>query len=124
MTVATAESLLEAHHRRVRALLAADADALCEVVAADMVFVGTNGAAMTRTEVLAAMAGGALVMLRMDCSDFETQLYGHVGIVRYTGDGEISDGVSTSAARTRSTCVYVHRDEGWQMVAQHQSPLA
>ncbi|MEM7251427.1 MAG: nuclear transport factor 2 family protein [Pseudomonadota bacterium] len=118
-----AASLLNAHHQRLDALMRADTEALAQVVGEDMVFVGPDGGEITRPEVVASLKAGDLRIEKMDCFDISTRLYGEVGILAYSADARTSDGTHTYEGQVRCTTVYVWRDEGWQMVSQHQSRM-
>ena len=115
------QSLEQAHEQRIRALLEADTAALAEVVGEDLTFVSSSGQVMSRAEVVAAFEAGTMRIERMDCTDVSTRIYGDTGIVLYQADTKMIHGDDTVEGLTRSTTIYVRRDGGWQMVAQHQS---
>ena len=121
MSTPDREGLLAAHNARIRALLDGDVEALNALVAADMIFIGPTGSTMTRDKVALAITQGTMQFLRMDCADVSTVLYGNTGVLRYAADSETRVDSVVHVSRTRSTTVYVHRDDAWQMVAQHQS---
>ena len=121
MSTPDREGLLAAHNARIRALLDGDIEALSAVVADDMLFIGPTGSTMTRDDVALAITQGTMQFLRMDCADVSTVLYGNTGVLRYAADSETRVDSVVHVSRTRSTTVYVHRDDAWQMVAQHQS---
>lgn len=115
------ESLVAAHHTRIRALLDGDLDALSNVVGEDLVYVSSFGTMQTRPEVFAAFRSGTMKIDRMDTSDISTRIYGDIGILIYKADTKMINGSVTVEGMTRSTTVYARRDGGWQMVSQHQS---
>jgi ketosteroid isomerase-like protein len=117
------ESLVAAHHARIRAVLDSDVNALSEVVGEDLIFVSAFGKIQTRPEVFAAFASGALKIERMDSSDIATRIYGDIGILIYMADTKTIDGEVIVEGMTRSTTVYARRDGGWQLISQHQSRI-
>lgn len=123
MTEPDADALLAAHHSRLAALMAADTQALAKVVAEDMVFVGANGATMTRPEVVASLDAATMAIERMETLDTSIRLYGDIGILIYTADGRSRHGDSVTEAITRNTTIYARRGGRWMMVSQHQSVL-
>ena len=121
MSTPDREGLLAAHDARIRALLDGDIEALSAVVADDMLFIGPTGSTMTRDDVALAITQGTMQFLRMDCADVSTVLYGNTGVLRYAADSETRVDSVVHVSRTRSTTVYVYRNDAWQKVAQHQS---
>ena len=121
MSTPDREGLLAAHNARIRALLDGDVEALSAVVADDMLFIGPTGSTMTRDEVALAITQGTMQFLRMDCADVSTVLYGNTGVLRYAADSETRVDSVVHVSRTRSTTVYIYRNDAWQMVVQHQS---
>ena len=121
MSTPDREGLLAAHNARIRALLDGDIEALSAVVADDMLFIGPTGSTMTRDEVALAITQGTMQFLRMDCADVSIVLYGNTGVLRYAADSETRVDSVVHVSRTRSTTVYIYRNDAWQMVAQHQS---
>lgn len=117
------DSLIAAHHTRLKALLDGDLQLLATVVSEDLRFVSAYGKVQTRPDVFTAFESGTLKIERMDSSDFETRFYGDVGILIYKADTKTIDGDTVVEGMTRSTTVYVRRDGGWQMVSQHQSRI-
>jgi ketosteroid isomerase-like protein len=115
------ESLVQAHEARIAALLAGDLPALALVVGEDMTFVSATGQVQTRADVIASFEAGTLSIIRMDCRDVSTRIYGDVGVLLYVADGQTRHGGEMFEGVTRSTTVYARRAGGWQMVAQHQS---
>lgn len=122
-SAALRDSLIAAHHTRLKALLDGDLQLLATVVGEDLRFVSAYGKIQTRPDVFSAFESGTLRIERMDSSDIETRLYGDVGILIYKADTKTIDGATVIEGMTRSTTVYVHRDSGWQMVSQHQSRI-
>lgn len=116
-------TLLAAHQARLDALIAKDTDALARVVGEDMTFIGPDGGQISRADVVTAVHAGRLTIEKMDCFDISTRLYGDVGVLLYSADARTSDGVTMFEGRVRCTTVYHWRDDGWRMVAQHQSRM-
>ena len=117
------QSLIEAHERRIQALLDADTRVLAEVVSEELTYVSSTGTLMTRPEVFAAFEAGTMQIQRMECDAVSTRLYGDTGIVLYEADTRMRNGDQVIEGMTRSTTVYVRERGNWRMVAQHQSRL-
>jgi len=122
-TSAEHDSLIAAHHARMKAALDGDTEALAEVVAEDMIYVSAFGKSQTRPEVFAAFQSGALRVERMTTSDISTRIYGDTGILIYKAAAKTIAGAVTVEGETRSTTVYVRSDGAWRMVSQHQSRI-
>ncbi|NKB55989.1 MAG: DUF4440 domain-containing protein [Alphaproteobacteria bacterium] len=117
------ESLIDAHHSRIQALLDGDVAALSTVVGEDLVFVSPQGKSQTRPEVFASFQSGALKIERMESRDISTRIYGDIGILIYSANAKLIDGDVAVEGMTRSTTVYARRNGGWQLISQHQSRL-
>ena len=117
------ETLVAAHHARIRALLHGDLDALATVVGEDLIYVSSFGTMQTRPEVFAAFRSGTMKIERMETSDIATRIYGDIGILIYKADTKMINGAVTVEGMTRSTTIYARRSGGWQLISQHQSQI-
>lgn len=116
-------SLVLAHHTRIKALLDGDLNVLSTVVGEDLIFVSSNGKIKTRSEVFAGYQSGTLRIERMDSSNISTRIYGEIGILIYKADAKMTDGGTNLEGMTRSTSVYARREDSWQLISQHVSPI-
>ncbi|NNF79251.1 MAG: nuclear transport factor 2 family protein [Rhizobiales bacterium] len=118
------QSLLATHEARVEALVAGNLDDLAQIVGEDLVFVSATGKVMHRPEIFAAFKAGTMKVERIDADNVETRLYGDTAILSYRAHTTVRDGDNLIDGMTQNTCVFVFRDERWQMVNQHQCAIS
>ena len=117
-------ALIAVHEARISALVQGDLDALDQIVADELVFVSAVGKVLRKPEIVEAIANGQMEIRRIESSDIEVRSYGDVALLRYRALTTVRDGAQTIDGETQNTCVFVHRDGRWQMVNQHQCPIA
>lgn len=111
--------LRAANHTRVQAQIAADRDALAQLIDEDFRYTGADGVWLDRAAYLSAVGERALPATT-SYDDVRVQVFDDVALVHGTLVSLRPDG---SAARTRYTDVY-RWARSWRLVTEQLSPLA
>lgn len=112
--------LRAANHARVQAQIAADRQALTQLIDEDFRYTGADGAWLDRAAYLAAVGERALPATT-SYDDVRTQVFDDVALVHGVLVNLQANG---SDARTRYTDVYRWDDHSWRLVGEQLSPLA
>ena len=118
------QALIAVNRARIAALVAGEWDILQRYVAQDMQYISSAGTVHPKVEVFANFRSGALRLERQQPSAEQVRIYGDTAIVSYRADTVTVNNGSRSEAVTQCSSVYVHRDERWQLVLQHNTLIA
>ncbi|MDB6151167.1 MAG: hypothetical protein JWQ44_2615 [Chthoniobacter sp.] len=106
-----------------RMLIANDATALESRLAADWKLVGSDGAIVSRADLLKFFEGGKMKFTSYEATDLDVRVYRDaavvIGRVRFSGAWNGDDFTSGS----RFTDVFVRQDGQWRCVSTHTSPV-
>ena len=118
------ESLRAAERRLQAAQLAADADALDELLDDRLIYTGgPDGARYSKADDLAIQRSGRQALTRVDEEDLAVLVDGTTGVTWFRGTLEGAFDGAEFSARLYFTRTWVHSPtSGWRVVAAHASP--
>ncbi len=117
------ENLLKVHEDRVSALIEGDLKSLDRCVSDDLVFTTPYGTLLTKTDIFDKIKDGKMVVNHMQIDDLQIRQNGDTAIITYRCETAYTDNNVMVDGIVRSTTVYVHRDNRWQLIAAHQSTM-
>ncbi|WP_219469091.1 nuclear transport factor 2 family protein [Nonomuraea rhizosphaerae] len=119
----TVEELRAAERRLQAAQLAADADALDELLDDRLIFtLGVDGKTYTKQDDLELQRSGAQALTRVDEEELQVLADGTTGVTWFLGTLAGTAGGSVFQARMRYTRTWIRDDvRGWRVVAAHAS---
>ncbi|MGE3141713.1 MAG: nuclear transport factor 2 family protein [Hyphomonadaceae bacterium] len=111
------EEIRRLEARRRAAMLAADRDALAELVSPDLEYTHTNGNTETRDEFLAKVGKGA-TFSQYDAVQETVSLYGDIAIVsgEMAVGAKIADGGPDLSLRTKMLGVWAKEGGRWRQI--------
>jgi uncharacterized protein (TIGR02246 family) len=118
------EATLEKMERdAAAALVKRDLAGFGGIFADDAVFVGPDGTAQTKEQLLADVKSGDLTVQSTEISEFKVRVFGESAVATYvtTDKGKYKD--QDISGRYRWTDVFVHRGGKWQIVAGQGTPI-
>ena len=108
--------------RRYAAMVAADAAALEQVLADDMIYTHSNSSVDTKASLIELIRSGRSVYRKIERPEEKIRVYGQSAVV--TGQARIElGGGSPRTLNLRYTNVWVKNPAGWQMVAWQSTRL-
>lgn len=107
--------VLETDRRRLRAMLAMDADALAPLLADDLIYIHASSAKDNKQSILNALLSGALLYRKIEPAEVEGRDMG--GWVLLTGKAAITafTGTRREGWAERFTAAYAQRAGRWQL---------
>ena len=111
--------ILDLEDRRVAAMVAADVDALNEILADDLSYVHTSAALDTKESLTTGLASGRLDYESITPSDRAVRSYGDCAVVRGRADVHVNG----NSFSLEFTVVYVRPEGRWQMTCWHATRL-
>lgn len=117
------EPLLEAERRLQAAQRAGDVEALDALLDDRLVATGPDGASFGKADDLEAHRTGVLRITKLVQEDLDVLVDGDVAITRVTVSAEAVQGGVPTVGRLKYTRTWVHRPDGWRILAAHFSVL-
>jgi ketosteroid isomerase-like protein len=115
----------DADRRFFAALLAADVEALGELLADDFVLIDVlQGGEVPRAALLDAVAGGVVRFEAIEVLESRERRYGNVAVITGRTEMRGQGGDQTWAARSRYTHVFVEQRGHWRLVAAQGTRIA
>ena len=118
-----ATAVLAAEQRWTQALVKADAAALRDIYADDLVYVHSGGNVETRTEFIRRVETGGLKYERLTLVDPKVRVYGDTAVVNGAFEVVVTSDGTPINTRVIYIHVYVRHGGAWRMVA-HQTTRA
>ncbi len=117
------QTLMKMERDAAAAIVKRDTAALGRFFADDGVLVTPDGAQQTKSQLLADVKSGDLVLEASEISDMKVRAYGDAAVVTYiTADKGKYKGQDISG-RYRWTDTFVRRNGTWQLVSGHGTPI-
>ena len=115
------ETIRKLDNERIQAQIHADATALDRIYAADFIGVGPSGRVRTKPQVISDFTSGDLKFQSITTDDVQVRVYGNTAVEtgRSTMIGQ--DKGQPVPRDTRFTRVWVKKQGGWRLVANHYS---
>ena len=107
----------------LKALERADTVALKRIIADDYLITVSDGRILNREEDLAPITGGKLKFLSARTDSVAVRVFGNAAIATGIGIYNVKMGDKSLVIRERFTDVYIKRNEVWQPVSSHSTPL-
>jgi ketosteroid isomerase-like protein len=107
----------QAHADRFALMVAGDTAALAAVLADDLVYVHSSGAAETKAEFLAAISSGRMRYRAITDRETAVRTYGDVALVGGLVDVQVTVGGQDAAPTLRYLAVYARQGGAWRLVA-------
>jgi Domain of unknown function (DUF4440) len=115
--------LMTAERRLQAAQLAADADALDELIDERLVFTGPDGRLYSKQDDLEIQRSGQQRLTRVDAEDVRALVDGDTGVTWFLGTVAGVFLGDEFSQRVRYTRTWIRSDEhGWRLLAAHVSP--
>ena len=117
------QTLMKIEHDGLAALLKRDVAGFARVFADDAVLITPDGSTQTKSQLVADVKSGDLVVESSEISDMKVRAYGDSAVVTYvTSDKGKYKGQDISG-RFRWTDVFVRRGGTWQIVSGQGTPI-
>jgi ketosteroid isomerase-like protein len=117
------QTLMKIEQDALAALLKRDIAGFARVFADDAVLISPDGSPQTKSQLVADLKSGDLVVESSEISDMKVRAYGDSAVVTYvTSDKGKYKGQDISG-RFRWTDVFVRRGGTWQIVAGQGTPI-
>lgn len=114
-----AEKVLAAEEQRTAAMLAADVDALGQILADGMVWFHSSGAKDDKASLLEQFGNGTMRCFDVKRSDFEVHIHGETAITTGMMEIDVQIGTVRKSSQSRFMAVWIQiegniRLAGWQ----------
>lgn len=113
----------EVHARRFALMVAGDTAALGPVLADDLVYTHSSGAAETKAQFLEAITSGRLRYRAIQDREAKVRIYGEVGVVNGLVDAQVTIGGQDNTFAIRYVAVYAREGGDWRLVAWQSTRL-
>ena len=131
VVVPHADAQPEAHTAVAKALeafrqaaLANDANKLDPLLTDDCTAIVGPGLLLTKPQLLSALRDGSLVIDALTFDDIAIRLYGSTAVVSHVMDIKERISGTPTAARYRTTRVFVNTDRGWRLVTFQNTAMS
>jgi ketosteroid isomerase-like protein len=118
------QALTKIEHETLAALLKRDYAAFGRHFADEAVLVTPDGSPQTKTQLLADLKSGDLVIESSAISDLKVQVFGDAAVVTYITTDKGKYKKTDISGRYRWTDVFVRRAGAWKIVAGQGTPIA
>jgi ketosteroid isomerase-like protein len=123
--MAELEATIRAVEERLwKAQLSADADALDELIADDLLFTGLTGSLETKAADLQQHRSGALKITKLEPLDFRVRAIPGGAITSVKMDAAALIGGKPTSAILRYTRVWIVEDGNWRIAGGHMSAVS
>ena len=119
----TEAALIKMERQATAALLKRDVAAFGAIFAEDAVFTGPDGMVQTKSQLLADVKSGDLIIEASEISDPKVRVFGESAIVTYSTTDKGKYKGRDISGRYRWTDVFVRRGGKWQIVAGQGTPI-
>jgi ketosteroid isomerase-like protein len=107
----------------VNAILQKNVNVLDRVMANDFTGVSPNGQRYTKEEAIADVRSGAYTVESMKVDNVKVRIVGDMAIVTYYQNEKSKFGDEDCSGRYVFTDVWVNRNDDWQVIASHGTPV-
>ncbi len=107
----------ETHARRFALMVEGDTAALAGLLAEDLVYVHSSGAAESKAEFLEAIASGRMRYRAIADREAAVRTYGDAALVGGLVDVQVTVGGQDAAPTLRYLAAYARQDGAWRLVA-------
>ena len=118
------QTLIKMEHDGLAALLKKDVAGFGRIFADDAVLSAPDGTTQTKSQLLADVKSGDLVIESSEISDMKVKAYGNAAVVTYVTNDKGKYKGQDITGRYRWTDVFVRSGGTWHIVASQGTPIA
>jgi len=117
------EVIQELEKRRWQAMIAVDLPTLDSLLHPNLRYTHSTAAVDSKESYMTAIENGVFDYRDVNNSDVEIQILDGLALVNGTAEITVVAREREFLLRSRYTCVWIEKSEGWQFLAWHNTPI-